>query len=52
MNAIETQQAVCFWLINEAVKANADLMKLEQINVTNKGKSLGDWEIVVKKIEK
>jgi len=40
---------VCFYLIKQCEETNAEEMKIEQKNVTNKGEKLGDWEIIVRK---
>ncbi len=46
---IEKMNMVCFYLIKKANETNAETMTINQKTVTYLGKSIGDWEIIVKK---
>ena len=50
MNEVEKLNAYCFALIHICRDTNAEEMRVEQKNVTYKGEQLGDYEIIVRKI--
>ena len=47
----ELLNQVCFWLIKLCQETDAETMKITQENVTVNKKSIGNWEIKVKKIK-
>ena len=49
---IDNLNTVCFWLIKKCRETNAESMTVTQENVTEHGKSIGSWKIIVKKISK
>lgn len=49
MNEQDKLNKICFWLINCCRETNAETTKITQEKVTYLGKSIGDWEIVIKK---
>ena len=49
----EKLSTICFWLIKQCESTNADTLRTMLFNVTNnKGKNIGDWEIIVRKMTK
>ena len=52
IDEIKKLQYICFWLIARCREANATRLKIQQKNVTHKGRKIGDWEILIKKYEK
>lgn len=52
-NMTETDKlmALSFWFINQAHETNATEFKTTQTGVTRFGESIGDWEIICRKID-
>lgn len=48
---MENINQIAFWLIAQCLKTDATSMTIEQKNLTKHGENLGDWEIIIRKIE-
>lgn len=51
MDEIQKMNAIVFWLIKKCRETNAETMTITQENVTEHGKNVGDWEVIVRRRE-